>query len=875
MSFAGVQSCLRTGLQMLKVKVLALSLFFVGIGFAGSEARAQDDPLRIDATGRCPGLDVLGKLRGVRKAEKGRGYSFVVNPAAQLFTGPNRGDRPLRLRLNQTIPVFGRIRLFQASSGRILVSNTDRSLCGWMSREDILGLGRTDSGKRGDCGGNRLYKKLEKRRGQIRGAPYLSEGCAPMKGYFKAGSTLRLRAVIHNLSTRGNNQINLYKVPGSNELAGTWKHFEIFDVFATRKVSRAKAAAKGGKHGRYFLVGSTTEKGQIINGWVREDDVYISSTRMAAFWEGTGGAQGLADDGSVIISEPKQLSPIGGQILPRFPVIGSDPDADQLNKRIAEGDIDRAQVLKSVRSFNVVLPGKYCKIDSPNECIDSSQYDQIIGEVHRAIERYRNIDIVFLIDGSESMEQYFRPVTNAVIKLAKHYDTSEDRDVRVAVVLYEDYLSTDISLGNVDYRPVVPLHDPGASRDIDRLTEYKLKFADKFNDLLEAPFAAIMRLSRDRRRWRQDSGLKFIIHIADHGNRKLGERDVVIQTSEGDKRLAGGLGERFNISHVINELRQRGISYVPLAVRGEKFYREANERFVKQASAIATALTKSEELARPLTKVYSISGGDVEREIVQALEDTINVQSKYFETVAAIPICKVQGLPKPKCLQLMKQKGGRTKGWAGIFSHEDIIRKAFGSKAKNILDTARQQTVLEVRTKPFKGGKSLLNYWMMVHQKDWNNFYRIFKIVCSSFHRDRFRQKAFLDVLDAIAAIATTHNKCETLNDCLKKATYIFPGLTVDVAELKETFDDFEEADRIAVRRKFCRTRDLLAMINNGETVGGRGQDQSRPFDLRLIKWNNVDEIWQMDRKSISEFDWWRKFDNRMLFYYVPLEFLP
>src|SRR5437763_1087717 len=48
--------------------------------------------------------------------------------------------------------------------------------------------------------------------------------------------------------------------------------------------------------------------------------------------------------------------------------------------------------------------------------------------------------------------------------------------------------------------------------------------ADPWNDEWEAPFAALIRAATDSRvSWRQDSGIRLIIHIADAGNQALNQ----------------------------------------------------------------------------------------------------------------------------------------------------------------------------------------------------------------------------------------------------------------------------------------------------------------------------------------------------------------
>lgn len=104
----------------------------------------------------------------------------------------------------------------------------------------------------------------------------------------------------------------------------------------------------------------------------------------------------------------------------RFPVVGDFDD-----------DIYEVMVMGEMR-------GRFGSID------DRVGVD-VRTQLNRLIEKYRNVNIVFVVDGTNSMQPYFEPVVNSINNILNIFQRQADetKQLRFGYIVYRDYLERD------------------------------------------------------------------------------------------------------------------------------------------------------------------------------------------------------------------------------------------------------------------------------------------------------------------------------------------------------------------------------------------------------------------------------------------------
>ena len=173
------------------------------------------------------------------------------------------------------------------------------------------------------------------------------------------------------------------------------------------------------------------------------------------------------------------------------------------------------------------------------------------------------VDILFLIDATKSMREYFAIVANAVRAVS---DERASTTTRFGAILYGDYLKRGARGldAPMQYRTAVELTEIISGDEFDGLPTERLFIEDASRDKPEAAFAALYQAIRTAE-WREGS-VRFVIHVADHGDRRTA-----------DAALA-------------DLMREERVFYVPVAVRGEYIPR-FNNAFVTQTRDLLSRLT--------------------------------------------------------------------------------------------------------------------------------------------------------------------------------------------------------------------------------------------------------------------------------------------
>lgn len=202
-------------------------------------------------------------------------------------------------------------------------------------------------------------------------------------------------------------------------------------------------------------------------------------------------------------------NPIGSRIP------GDDPPPDR--------NVVRWPILESLRSdevsilFKIAFPGSAC-LEGKKLCVTPTKFAERRSNLAERLDKGELIDILFVIDSTESMERYFPHVVTAVKNFLDGPQVDASR-VRFSVTLYGDYRNESAnSYNDIDFETVVPFGAPANGAEMQTLLRRKQPFADQMHDLPEAGFAALIRSIRAST-WRPDAGWRLVVWIGDHPDR--------------------------------------------------------------------------------------------------------------------------------------------------------------------------------------------------------------------------------------------------------------------------------------------------------------------------------------------------------------------
>jgi hypothetical protein len=482
-----------------------------------SQAQQGAPRVTVPSSGACP-----TNLAALRQPGLTTGSIVqVMLPEVRLYQDPG-----LKIPLPGEPARFGqRIGLYLRQGGADFVKVGDRDRCGWLD--------------------NRAYQAI--------GRPLATHELPGWSHIAPVGRTGSGRGLVVNAKVVAKGQLNapgsgvpLYSEPKKGKPIASLGYLAIMEVYKVTRSDGITACEKMDDDDCFALVGGT-EEGQggnplpALKGWVEAKDVEVWPTSVAVFWrpgrsnivvyDGQLAARNL-DKNRILASQRDRHTEPPDRNIPRFPILRAEVEKG--------GDLGR--YLYGILMIGEACVGGVCQ-----------------GKVGDTLNRSRDIDVLFVVDATESMDKYFRPTAEAVKNLAEQM-TGAERRIRFEAVVYGDY-KTEVGIpANVQFERVAPF---GAVNNINALQALVVQkqFSDPHLDKPEAPFAALVR-AIDEARWRDGGGLRWVVWVGDHGNRGKGRH----KTSLPGK---GYVDETMTRDDVVAALRRKNISQLfALQVRG-------------------------------------------------------------------------------------------------------------------------------------------------------------------------------------------------------------------------------------------------------------------------------------------------------------------
>jgi hypothetical protein len=669
--------------------------------------------------------------------------------------------------------------------------------------------------------------------------------------------------------------------PEPTEQLGHVGYFEVLSVFEVRKKNGTCRSLT--EDGCFLRVGSSdvgrsrgNAEGTRTRGWMLGKDVEVWPSPLALYYK--PGAEGIkihATEPSARTGTPYgdrgaetrvlAFQPQGRYVEPhdinimRFPVIrGSLVGAQRTPPRPGEQPA-------TPYVYEVVFSGQAC-LSGGEDCIPEPRIKAEIASITGLQEKVSKIDVLFVVDATESMGPYRRSVVAAIRKQVDDLATSGNASLRHSVVLYGDYNETRDDKLDYYLLPFSPVNDRSG---IERLASEGFfgTFKDIHKDLPEAPFAALERAISEAS-WRPDAAQRLIIWIADHGNRPPG----TYRTNGGYTLVENKTAENVikAIQNVDKQMKLASPSgqgtntrFVALQVKGAS--RASNEqwftKFVTDARTIQTAL--GEVIFQTIPAPANISA---EAEI-NALRDAIAAQiGRNVNAATWLREAVERGLGGdtamlqenlPKSLlarEYLEQLGFSVARLVEIGKHIQIVQRGFVFQSSADGD---------------------FRYWLGMRRPEFNNFRESVKELCDSLPYSE-REEAIEDAILKLVKLLTfgEPQPGQNLRDYLARVLSV-PADHISTV-LEGTPDQFvrrlgRPADRTAVITKVCRSAKLLNMVGEGQIVDNPAQD--------IVVATEGPSITQASlRQGVTprSFDWrWTSPDARAQWFFVPMDYLP
>lgn len=839
-------------------------------------AGAQNTPsITIDAAGTCPPQEELIRLNP--SLGDGSAISLQyrmgtpVRNGLRLLRNSSLADSPIQtqpLGFDDEVEVLLGAQVGQ--SGPALVQKrTGKPICGWLNASDIerftaplrlIDIPGFSNEKDRSGQGNRLVarvvvkNRIDRETGYGQRAPLFQE---PFEG-----------------STE----------PTEEQRRGSIGFFEVLSVFEVRHANGSPCRVF--REGDCFLrVGATTvgigNAGMIrTRGWVRGSDVEIWPSALAIYYgpgqEGlkihvselsarTGTPwRGVEGRESILAFQPegKYEEPRDRNIV-RFPVIRGTPliEQPQDQRRNVAGQQAAVSYI-----YEIVFNGQACIEDSAGGrtgCIPEPQIkDQVarLGQVVRAISK---IDVLFVVDATESMGPYVRSVVAAIRRHVAEAAARNEWSLRYSVVFYGDY-NRKVD-GGLDYYSV-PFSGANDVTGLDRVQGLGT-FEDENKDIPEAPFAALERAANTAA-WDPEAAQRLIIWIADHGNRAPGTYTTA----------AGQLTEMKAAQSVVD------------AMRAADARRRANSRGITTKTHFAAIQVQGGATASSQSQLYFRKF----RQDAEAIEQLLG--EKAFQTIPAPSNANAQQelalLTRTIADQITRNVeavdetrqavqgalGGDTSKLQGNLSPAALLAQEYltqlGFSPQKLQELGRRIQLVR-NGFVFQSNRSPnFRYWLGLRRPEFTDVRQKARALCENIgisDRVGYIEEAILALVRAVTF--TEMRPGETVRDFYARVlsvptnhlSLMLDGTPADFMRRWQAMTKHERDDTVI---GVCRRAQLLDYVGNGQLV----ENPDRDIVYDVIRNTTI----LKPGVTLRDFDWrWITVDARTEWFFIPLDYLP
>lgn len=504
-----------------------------------------------------------------------------------------------------------------------------------------------------------------------------------------------------------------------------------------------------------------------LRGWVDLNSGHIWYSNLATYFKRYG-------------EEKVYLGDIVGSQIDSQDVLAAKPNSNSFD---VDADYVKFPVLFDMRrrpanapasftpQLQIAFIGKFCEASGETRmCTDAENM------YNKSLSNLRAADVVFLIDGSKSMREYFQIVAESLANFTSDY--LGNPDYRFGVAMYGDFQQpSKTKLGDLlDFRIVRQLK-PIYNNKFADIANTDLFIKDALKDKSEAVHAGIFESVRAFN-WGDDKP-HFLIHIADHGDR--------VQPS----------------NQVISELRSENIFYIPIAVEGEAILKESQD-FINQANKYAEKY--KDQNGNPMSVKAIISYGSGKKTARDAISDALVEATN----VVSIADGELKG-------DILPTLGPAVKAIFNIPDSDDIDSLA---------------AVGNIQTAGINQPETNWDYFVALERKELSDIKRLAEDVCSNLGTGDSVETA-TDAIIGIVQILTGDDKTpEALVKQLQEGSIPLQTQTIIGEGMADFLLRSTTGERLEdYKKEFCRTEILLDGMQRGTKI-------INPEDGEDIVWN-------------------------------------
>ena len=743
---------------------------------ATTDVHAQSNADFFTENGVCT-LEELDTLEASDAGPLGRSFT---KSASEIFK--SRGINPAPT--DQSIPPMESVRCHVESGDKVLVSSDGNvSYCGWVAANSLL---RARGEKNFLLGGGEICGRVEPMSiadfcETLISLGELTEACLDPS---VKNSVFDTKFIVDNTSLgRGElasvDEIEAVKVDIFAE-ANSTDIIRQVTVFNVLRVFDAEAGPDGGLR---YLIGVN---GLQLLGWIDANAGTVWYSKLATYFSASSSGEVLnavpgAKSNQVIAEIPPNLSERieGTETFQHYPVLldqrRSDPSDPPGKKPYLE----------------IAFIGGFCVGEGGQICDSQKSTTQPI-----PTELLNSADTLFLIDGTKSMQTYFGYVANAVEASSEAYFGNLNFTFGVAVYGdFEDRSATALD-DPMQFRMEAPLQPILSGDEFSNLPEAELYIADALSDKPEAANAALFRAIKETQ-WRGPNP-KFIIHIADHGDRE----------PPGDA--------------ITSALKNQNVFYFPVAVKGEAVL-APSQNFVDHAKLINEKhRTESGfELAIPANVTYTGEETTPEQEylaIRQALNAALETGAKAQEAYLDLLYSKVESELSP---DVSEDASRYPPGYANV---PLAALEIFGFNVDEIKlgQSTNLRTIAArgyVETAPVGSAEMNWAYFAAIHPRDLIDLESGFTKACAAMKDgDGYREvtETVRQVISTLTGDTVSEDELSKYfldkdNIPLSTQTLLGDG----ILDLLPDLSNPNATEKIVkYQKEFCRTSRLLKLMN-------------------------------------------------------------
>jgi len=780
-------------------------------------------------TGLCTGQQIRSLVSSEDDFE---GFTYTVEAAEILQT---RGLSPLPT--DTFIPPITGLacHYLDKDNGLILVSaETSPNYCGWIDVSTVL-IGRQNQGdvfgENGACGSISPMSVAD----YCADMADLGENVSDCADPRLATAPFDTKFIVYNAyqdnSAAGISpvEIPLYATAEGSQTAGVVKIFNVLRVFSVAM----------GPDGVRYLVGSSERK---MLGWIDADSGAVWYSKLATFFAETGEAPVLLDvphagENIVVATAPDNIRAMLEQErdFRKYPVL--------LDRRqeLETDPLDKDPYLE------IAFIGSFCDTGSGVLCAEG-----VDTSVATDLSVLNQADTLFLIDGTKSMERYFGLVSLAVDELTSEYQGLVE--YKFGASLYGDFTEPG-KRGPSDplqYREEIPLGTILSGREFAVLPDAELFIEDAQRDKPEAANAALLR-AVETTAWSGEAP-RFIIHIADHGDRTPPSQAL------------------------LDAMKREKILYFPIAVRGDSVI-DASRNFVNHSAEIRTRHVTDEgfPMASGVSQTYSGTEAVSDQVEYDAISAALFGALQLAEEVRRDLIDVLYGREATdEDAELAGSRfppgyAGVTKAAAELFLGRDISEEGLSIEARTI--AARGY----IPTAAIREPESDWEYYAAIRPADLGDLRKSFDRVCKSIKDSNARQDFAEALQDAISVLTGDELRdqetfrayfAERGNIPLASEIVLGEGL---IGLARDLGNPNAEARISQYQKEVCRSAKLFSLMDARRQLPVPYDQAQRP-DGNLI-WQDASQsyVHTGDRRR----DWLYQDDFGRLTVFLPLSYLP